>query len=102
VSVVSVMAAAPGAVKRCMMRRPVALIPAQQDFTTVEFAAFLNVSRQFLIKEIEAGRLVHRMVGTHRRIAFEDLIAYARKMREKQVTALDRMAQNARKLGLDY
>ena len=101
-SVVSVMAAAPGAVKRCMMRRPVALIPAKQEFTTVEFAAFLNVSRQFLIKEIEAGRLVHRMVGTHRRIAFEDLIAYARKMREKQVTALDRMAQNARKLGLDY
>ena len=67
----------------------------------MEFAAFLNVSRQFLIKEIEAGRLVHRMVGTHRRIAFEDLIAYARKMREKQVAALDRMAQNACKLGLE-
>jgi uncharacterized protein YbjQ (UPF0145 family) len=55
-----------------------------------------------VIKEIEEGRLPHRMVGTHRRIAFEDLLAYARKMREKQAAALERMAENARELGLDY
>src|SRR3989442_9370990 len=59
-------------------------------------------SALFVIKEIEEGRLPHRMVGTHRRIAFEDLLAYARKMREKQAAALERMAENARELGLDY
>ena len=37
-----------------------------------------------------------------RRVAFEDLIAYARKMREQQEAALERMAENARELGLDY
>jgi len=37
-----------------------------------------------VIKEIESGRLPHRKVGSHRRIAFDDLIAYARKMREQQ------------------
>jgi len=42
------------------------------------------------------------MVGTHRRIAFEDSLAYARKMREKQTAALERMTVNARELGLDY
>jgi excisionase family DNA binding protein len=82
--------------------RPVTLIPAKQEFTTVEAAAFLNVSRPFVIKEIEAGRLRHRMVGTHRRISFEDLMAYARRMRDGQAAALDRMAQNERELGLDY
>jgi excisionase family DNA binding protein len=82
--------------------RPVTLIPAKQEFTTVEAAAFLNVSRPFVIKEIEAGRLRHRMVGTHRRVAFEDLMAYARRMRDGQAAALDRMAQNERELGLDY
>ncbi len=82
--------------------RPITLMPAKQEFTTVEAAHFLNVSRPFVIKEIDEGRLPHRMVGTHRRIAFEDLVAYARKMREKQAAALDRMADNARELGLDY
>jgi hypothetical protein len=35
-------------------------------------------------------------------IAFEDLLVYVRKMREKQAAALERMAGNARELGLDY
>jgi len=82
--------------------RPIALVPSSQEFSTVEAAHFLNVSRPFVIKEIEAGRLPHRMVGTHRRVAFEDLIAYARKMRENQEAALERLAENARELGLEY
>lgn len=43
-------------------------------------ANFLNVSRSFVIKEMEAGRLPHRKVGSHRRIALEDLLAYEQKM----------------------
>ena len=82
--------------------RPITLVPSSQEFTTVEAAHFLNVSRPFVIKEIDAGRLSHRKVGSHRRIAFEDLIAYARKMRERQEAALERMAEDARSLGLDY
>jgi excisionase family DNA binding protein len=82
--------------------RPIALMPSSQELSTVEAAHFLNVSRPFVIKEIEAGRLPHRMVGTHRRVAFEDLIAYARKMRERQEAALERLAENARELGLEY
>ena len=82
--------------------RPIVLMPANREMSTVEAAHFLNVSRPFVIKEIEEGRLPHRMVGTHRRVAFEDLLAYARRMREKQAAALERMADNARELGLDY
>jgi excisionase family DNA binding protein len=82
--------------------RAVTLIPSKQEFSTVEAANFLNVSRPFVIKEIEAGRLPHRKVGTHRRIAFEDLLAYAQQMRARQQAALERMADNARELGLDY
>jgi excisionase family DNA binding protein len=82
--------------------RPVVLMPGKQELTTVEAANYLNVSRPFVIKEIEAGRLPHRMVGRHRRIAFEDLVTYERKMREKQRAALERMAENERELGLDY
>lgn len=80
----------------------IAIVPADREFTTVEAANFLNVSRPFVIKEIEAGRLRHRMVGTHHRIAPEDLVAYSRQLREKQVAALDKLAANAQELGLDY
>ncbi|RQR44701.1 DNA-binding protein [Burkholderia sp. Bp9131] len=80
----------------------ITLMPANREFTTVEAAHFLNVSRPFVIKEIEEGRLPHRMVGTHRRIAFDDLVTYANRMREKQAGALERMADNARDLGLGY
>lgn len=82
--------------------RPITLMPTEQEFTTVEAANFLNVSRPFVIKEIEAGRLAHRKVGSHRRIAFEDLLEYAQQMRARQTNALERMADNARELGLDY
>jgi excisionase family DNA binding protein len=82
--------------------RPIVLMPTQQELTTVEAANFLNVSRPFIIKEIDAGRLPHRMVGSHRRIALDDLLNYSNKMRAQQAGALDRMAENARELGLDY
>jgi len=78
------------------------LVPEKQEFSTVEAANFLNVSRPFVIKEIEAGRIKHRLVGTHRRILFLDLMSYAKAMRTKQQEALDEMADNARKLGLEY
>jgi excisionase family DNA binding protein len=77
-------------------------MPTEQEFTTVEAANFLNVSRPFVIKEMEAGRLPHRKVGSHRRIALEDLLAYAQKMRAQQASALVLLADNARELGLDY
>lgn len=83
-------------------RRPIMLMPARQEFSTIEAANFLNVSRPFVVKEIEAGRLPYRMVGTHRRVPFEALAAYADRMRRQQHEALDRMAQNAQDLGLDY
>lgn len=82
--------------------QPIMLVPEKQELSTVEAANFLNVSRPFLIKEIESGRLVHRMVGTHRRIRFSDLIDYANAMRLKQQEALDKKAANARELGLEY
>lgn len=81
---------------------PIMLIPQRQELTTVEVANLLNVSRPFVIKEIDAGRLKHRKVGAHRRVLYEDVLEYAAAMHAQQQAALDRMAENARELGLDY
>lgn len=80
----------------------VVVMPMDREFTTVEAAQFLNVSRPFVIKEMEAGRLPYRKVGTHRRVALHRLLDYHRRMREQQDQALEQMADNARELGLDY
>lgn len=72
------------------------------DISDVDAAYFLNVSSTFLSKEMEAGRLPHRQVGSQRRVAREDLLAYAQNLRAQREGALDRLAGNARELGLDY
>ena len=58
-------------------RKPIMLMPARQELSTVEAANFMNVSRPFIIKELEEGRIPYRMVGIHRRIQFDDLKRYA-------------------------
>jgi excisionase family DNA binding protein len=82
--------------------RTVVIMRDDQEFGTVEAANFLNVSRPFLVKEIELGKVPYRKVGTHRRIAFRDLVAYERSMRSSQAQGLDALADSNRKLGLEY
>ena len=73
-----------------------------REMTTVQAANYLGVSRQFVVNEIQAGRLACKMVGTHRRIALDELRRYDAQMRQSQEEALQRMADNAAELGLDY
>ena len=82
--------------------KPFTLVPNDHELSTVEAARVLNVSRPFLIKEIDAGRLPCHKVGTHRRITVSDLETYRQKLRAEREAALDAMASNADDLGLDY
>ena len=81
--------------------RPVTLMSEKQELTTVEAANFLNVSRPFVIKEIDAGRIPYRMVGSHRRVLLSDLIEYAEKMRSSREAALNNLSKLSSELG-DY
>lgn len=83
-------------------RKAVTVVSAKREMTTVEAANYLHVSRPFVIREIEAGRLPHRMVGTHRRVQFEDLHSYKQQMIIGQKSALKQLAEDANELGLEY
>jgi excisionase family DNA binding protein len=74
----------------------------QQEVTTAEAAHRLNVSPRFISKAIDEGRLKGRGVGGDRRVALEDLSAFERQMRKRQAAALERLADEAHRLGLDY
>ena len=80
----------------------VTLVPQKHELTTQEAAAFLNVSRPFVIKEIETGKIPHRKVGRHRRVTFTDLVKYQRVSQEGGDQALQDLTDQAQALGLGY
>ncbi|MEZ5653207.1 MAG: excisionase family DNA-binding protein [Burkholderiaceae bacterium] len=82
--------------------KPFTLVPQDHEVTTQEAAAMLNVSRPFVVKELEAGRIPFRKVGRHRRIAIEDLQAYRANTKRESEEALQALADQARELGLGY
>ncbi len=57
-------------------RKPVSIVQDQATLTTIEAAATLGVSRQFLVNILEQGKIPHHLVGSHRRIYAKDLFAY--------------------------
>jgi excisionase family DNA binding protein len=56
--------------------KSVHIVQNQATLTTVEAAAMLDVSRQFLINVLEKGEIPYHLVGTHRRIYTHDLLAH--------------------------
>lgn len=82
--------------------RAATVVPAERELSTLEAANLLKVSRPFLIKQMESKKLPYRLVGSHRRVTAEDLMAYRQQMHAGQAEALKRLADEAAELGLDY
>lgn len=80
----------------------VTIIPVHAELTTQEAADYLNVSRPYLIRLLEEGRLPFSMVGTHRRIKFSDLAAYRKKSDEERKRVMKELAAQAQEMGMGY
>ncbi len=78
----------------------VSLVPIHAELTTQEAADLLNVSRPYLIKQIELGKIPHHKVGKHRRIHFNDLIVYQAQIDLATERGLDEMVTISQELGL--
>ncbi len=79
----------------------VTLTPVHAELTTHQAARFLNVSRPYLIKQLESGRLPYHKVGTHRRIALRDLLEYQERSNAERDSALNELARMTQELGED-
>lgn len=83
-------------------QEPMLLVPQKHELTTQEAANFLNVSRPFVIKEIEVNRLKCRKVNRHRRIEFEELLRYQAAQQQQSEQALQDLTQLSEALGLEF
>ncbi|ESX70754.1 helix-turn-helix domain-containing protein [Mesorhizobium sp. M0222] len=82
-------------------RKPVSMIPHEAELTTKQVADFLNVSRPYVCKIIDEGKLKARLVNRHRRVKFSDILAYEKSSQNDRYEALAEMAEETRKLGLE-
>ena len=76
------------------------LFPRLAEVTTIEAADILNVSRPYIIKLLEAGEMSYRMVGRHRRIQLQDVLAYKKESDQRSNEAMNELVALSQELGL--
>lgn len=64
--------------------KPISIVPIATEMTTQAAADILGCSRPHLVKLLERGEIEYTKIGKHRRVKYEDIIAYKKRMKAKQ------------------
>lgn len=77
-------------------------MPPHGLLTIQEAAALFHVSRSFVVRLLDEGRIPFTRVGTQKRIRHSDLMAYQRQREVESAAALDELVAQAQEHDLGY
>ena len=80
----------------------VTVLPILEELTTQQAADLIRVSRPYLVRLLEDGKIPFHKVGTHRRVRAVDVMEYKTKRRGESKKLLDELTREAQDLGLGY
>jgi excisionase family DNA binding protein len=80
---------------------PVHLVTDDGELTTQEAADLLGISRTYIVRLIDDGKVPAHMVGTHRRLRAHDVLAY-RAAREARLAGVAAIAEADAASGVPY
>lgn len=80
--------------------KPFSLVPVATEVTTQKAAEILGCSRPHLVKLLEDGQIEFTKVGKHRRVKFEDVMNYRKKMKKTQKQNIIDIMKSDEELGL--
>ncbi|HSH81996.1 MAG TPA: helix-turn-helix domain-containing protein [Herpetosiphonaceae bacterium] len=88
------------AIHHLIQGHAVRLVPLDTMVTTQQAADLLNVSRPYLIKLLDQGKIPYSKTGTHRRLSTTDVLAYKAQRDVERRETLDQLTQFSQELGL--
>lgn len=77
----------------------ITVVPVGREVTTQQAADLLNVSRQYLVRLLDEGRIQFRKVGKHRRLRIEDVLAYKATRDKDRRAGLRELSRMTEELG---
>lgn len=77
----------------------VSLTPLHAELTTQQAAEMLNISRPYLIKLLEQGKIPFHKVGSHRRILAKDVLEYKQRSYQERRKAMAELTAESQEIG---
>jgi len=77
----------------------ITVVPVGKEMTTQQAADLLNVSRQYLVRLLDEGKLACTKVGRHRRLKMGDVLAFKERRDHERKDSLRNLAELTEDLG---